>query len=88
MVLMVIDDLNVVLQTLFPSENDPPLLIDTNAPKLLQVAAQLLKSIVGRNSEILYDSSLIDHPQLASRPSLDFARELANTQTSVNALSV
>lgn len=84
MVLMVIDDLNVVLQTLFPSENDPPLLIDTNAPKPLQVAAQLLKSIVGRNSEILNDSSLIDHPQFAPCLCLDFARELANTQTSVN----
>jgi len=39
MVLMVIDYLHVVLQTLFPSENDSPLLVDTNAPKTFQVTA-------------------------------------------------
>jgi len=85
---MVIDYLNVVLQTLFPSESNSPLLIDTNAPKTFQITAQLLKTIAGRNSKILHDSRLIDHPQLASRPCLDVARQLANPQSSVNALSI
>jgi len=88
MVLMVIDDPDVVLQTFFPSENDPPLLVDSNAPKPLQVAAQLLKPVAGRNPEILHDSRLVDHPQLASRPYLDLSRQFANTQTSVNGLSI
>ncbi len=74
MVLMIIDNLNFVLQTIFPTKNDSPLLIDTNAPESHQITAQLLKTIAGWDSKILNVLSLVDHPQLASRSYLDFAR--------------
>ena len=85
---MVINDFHVVLQTVFPSENDSPLLVDPHTPKSLQITAQLLKSITRRDSEILDDSCLIDHPKFASRPRLDITRQLSNTQTSVNVLCI
>jgi len=59
---MVANYLHIVLRTFFPSENDSPLLIYSKAPKTFQVTDQLFKSIARRDTEILDDSCLIDHP--------------------------
>ena len=87
MVLMVIDDLNSVFQAIFPSKNDPPLLVDSNAPESRHLSLHLFESISGRNLKIFNDSSLIEHPQLASGPLLDFSGQATYSQTTIDAFS-
>jgi hypothetical protein len=87
MILVVVDNLHFVLQAIFPSENDPPLLVDPNAPKSCQLPLQLLKSVAWRNLKIFNDSSLVEHPQLASGPLLDFSRQASYSQTTIDAFS-
>ncbi len=71
MILMVVYYCYFLLCAIFPTKNNPPLLIDTNAPKPIQVTFQLLKSITWWNLKIFNNSSLIDHAQLTSCPFLD-----------------
>jgi hypothetical protein len=87
MILVVVDNLHFVLQAIFPSENDPPLLVDPNAPKSCQLPLQLLKSVAWRNLKIFNDSRLVEHPQLASGPLLDFSRQASYSQTTIDAFS-
>jgi hypothetical protein len=60
-VLVVIYNFYFVLQTILPTKDDSPLLVNANAPKTFQITTQLLKPITWWNSEILNDSGLIDH---------------------------
>jgi len=83
---MVIDNPHFVLRAIFPSENNPPLLVDSNAPEPSQLPLQLFKSIAWGNLKILNDSRLIDHAQLAPGPLLDIPRQAPDTQTAVDAL--
>jgi hypothetical protein len=84
---MVVDNPHFVLRAIFPSENNPPLLVDPNAPEPNQLPLQLFKSIAWGNLKILDDSCLIDHAQLASGPRLDIPRQTPHPQTAIDALS-
>ena len=84
---MVIDNPHFVLRAIFPSENNPPLLVDPNAPEPSQLPLQQFKSIAWGNLKILNDSCLIDHAQLPSSPLLDIPRQASDPQTAVDALS-
>ncbi len=68
---MVIGNPHFVLRAIFPSENNSPLLVDSNAPESGQLSLQLFKSIAWGNLKILNDSRLIDHAQFAPGPFLD-----------------
>ena len=61
MILMVVYYCYFLLCAILPTENNPPLLIDTNTPKSMQVTFQLLKSIAWWNLKIFNNSCLIDH---------------------------
>jgi hypothetical protein len=74
MALVVVCDRNVELETTLPAEDDPPLLVDPDAPSALQITPQWLKPIAWRHREILQLPSLINHPQLPASPMLDIAR--------------
>jgi hypothetical protein len=84
---MVIDNRHFVFRAIFPSENNPPLLVDSNAPEPGQLPLQLFKPIAWGNLKVLNDSRLIDHAQLAPSPLLDIPRQASDPQTTVNALS-
>jgi len=71
---MVIDNLHFVLRAIFPSENNPPLLVDANAPEPSQLTLQLFKSIAWGNLKILNNSRMIDHSQFTPGPLLDIPR--------------
>ena len=85
---MVVDDSHLMLRAIFPSENNSPLLIDTNAPEACQIPLQLFKSVAGRNPEILNDSGLIDHSEFAPGPFLNIARQAPDSQATVDVLGV
>jgi hypothetical protein len=61
MALVVIYNFYCMLQTILPTKNDSPLLVDAYTPITFQITTQLFKSVTGWNSEILNGSSLIDH---------------------------
>ncbi len=84
---MVVDNPHFVLRAIFPSENNPPLLVDPNAPEPSQFPLQLFKSIAWGNLKILNDSCLIDHAQLTSGPLLDIPGKTSDPQAAVDALS-
>ena len=50
---VVIGDLDLVGVVVFPNKNDPPLLVDSDAVKLAQVAGQLLKAVAGWNPHVV-----------------------------------
>jgi hypothetical protein len=50
---VVVGDLNLVGMIVFPDECDSPLLIDPDAVKIPQVAGQLLKTVAGRNPQMV-----------------------------------
>jgi hypothetical protein len=83
---MIINNSHFVLRAIFPSENYPPLLVDSNAPEPGLLPLQLFKSIAWGNLKILNDSRLIDHAQLAPGPLLDIPRQASDPQATVDAL--
>lgn len=83
---MVIDNPHFVLRAIFPSENNPPLLVDSNAPEPSQLPLQLFKSIAWGNLKILNDSRLIDHAQLTPGSFLDIPRQASDPQAAEDAL--
>ena len=93
MALMVSGNAHFMLGSILPSENDPPLLVDSNAPESGQIPLQRFKPIARGNLEILndsglIDSGLIDHPELAPDPFLGVSRQTPDPQTPVNALGL
>jgi hypothetical protein len=87
MVLMVVNNSYFMLGAIHPAENDPPLLVDSNAPESGQIPLQLFKPVAWGHLEILNDPCLIDHPKLAPGSFLDFPRQSPNPQAAVDALS-
>ncbi len=83
---MVIDNPHFVLRAISPAENNPPLLVDSNAPEPGQLPLQLFKSIARGNLKILNDSCLIDHAQLTPGPFLDIPGQASDPQAAVDAL--
>ena len=62
---MVVDDLHIVGVTISPFETDAPLVIDSNAMLAGTVAAQFLKTIRRRDTEISQCRRSIEHAQLS-----------------------
>ena len=87
MILMVVNNSYFLLGAIFPSENDPPLLVDANTPESGQISLHLFKSIAWGDLKILNDPGLIDHPKLAPGSLLDIPRQASNPQAAVDALS-
>jgi len=50
---MIVNDLHVVRVPLAPDEADTPSIVDPNAVLTFSIPRQLLKTIAGRNPEIL-----------------------------------
>ena len=69
--LVVINDGNVVLDSVDPTEDDSPLLIDAYAPKSLEIALQRLQPVCWRNPKILQVSGLINHTKFPACSMLD-----------------
>ena len=78
MILMVVYYSYFLLCAILPTENNSPLLIDSNTPKSIQGTFQLLKSIARWYLKILNNSRLIDHAQLTSCPLLHVSRQATN----------
>lgn len=55
-------DLNGGCITSLPLENDPPLIVDSNAIKLLQMSGQLLQTVSWWNTEVCEVLGVIQHP--------------------------
>ena len=85
--LVVVNDSYFMLRAIFPSKDNPPLLIDPNAPESSPIPLQLFKSISRWNPKILCDTSLIDHAQLAPGSFLYVSRQATNSQAAVNVFS-
>ena len=76
-VLMVIGYFAFCLTAIFPSENDPPLLVDSDTPETTPITSERFQTITRWNREILQRTSLIEHAQLPPRPVLYVPRKLA-----------
>ena len=50
---MIIDDFNIVGFAVFPAETNTPLVIDPNAVLAFSVPCKLLKSISGRDADVI-----------------------------------
>jgi hypothetical protein len=74
MILMVVNNPHFMLGAIHPAENNPPLLVDSNAPESGQIPLQLLQPVAWGHLEILNDPCLIDHPKLAPGSFLDLPR--------------
>lgn len=48
---MVVNHIHVVGVIFLPTENDPPLIVDSQAPEALKISAQFLELVAGRRSE-------------------------------------
>jgi len=64
---MIVYDFDVERVPIGPSEADPPSIVDTNAVPALPVTFQSLKSVAGRNSQVLQNSNPVKIQQLPSR---------------------
>jgi hypothetical protein len=64
---MIIHDFDIVHIAVFPSEANPPLIVDTNAVLPLPVAFQRFELIAGRLPEVLKGSGAMQIEQLAPR---------------------
>ena len=74
---MVIYDFDIRYRVFaFQAEADTILLIDTNAVLSLAIAAKLLQTIGGRNSQIFQTGGVIEHDQFAKGNFLNALREL------------
>jgi hypothetical protein len=65
------------LMAIFPSKNDPPLLVDSDTPETAQITSERFQTIPRWNREILQCTSLIEHAQLPPRPVLYVAGQPA-----------
>ena len=74
---MVINNFDIMSVAFAPSEADPPLVIESDAPLPLSVAVQFLESITRRYSEILDLGCSIEHPKLPEGRSLNVGRQLS-----------
>ena len=84
---MVIGNFDFGFVAIFPSKNDPPLLIDPDTPETSQITSESFQSITRWNREILQLTSLIEHAQLPPRPVLNVARKLARALAPVDSFS-
>ena len=74
---MVIYDFDIRYRVFaFQAEADTILLIDTNAVLSLSIAAKLLQTIGGRNTQIFQTGGVIEHDQFAKGNFLNALREL------------
>jgi len=85
---MVIGYSDFCLTAIFPTKNDPPLLVDSDAPESVQITSERFQAISRWNGEVLQRPSLIEHAQLPPRPVLNLARKLARTPAPVYPLSL
>jgi hypothetical protein len=64
-----------------PAENDPPLVVDANAPLPGKIASQPLKPVAGRHAQIVNFPGGIDETQLAQCRGLNVRRLRSPFQT-------
>jgi hypothetical protein len=57
-----------------PSENKPPLLVDTDTAKAFEIAPQFFEMIAGRDSQILIRRRIVDHLELAKQSAIQIGR--------------
>jgi phage tail sheath gpL-like len=59
-----------------PTENQPPLLIDTDRMKPRQIAAQLLEVIAGRHAQVLIGHGVVNHLELSEQPGFKIRQDI------------
>jgi len=64
---MIVDDLHVPGIAVFEPKAQPPLVVDSNAPRVAAMATQLLQPIAGRRPEKSDRRSAVQHDQLSLR---------------------
>jgi len=76
---MVINNFDIVRVAFVPSEANPPLVIDSDAPLSFPITMQPLEPVARRNSKVLDLRCSIEHPKLSKRHSLDIERQLSRS---------
>src|SRR5436305_14332139 len=76
---VVVDNLNVIRVTRFPSETDSPLHVDRNVPLPRSIALELLETVARRDEEIVYFDRRVEHLQLSQRGGLDVWRNVSRS---------
>jgi hypothetical protein len=61
---VIIDDLNFACIGSFPSEDNPPLPIDSDAMEARKIPAQRLEAVTGRRPKVLEIPGRIEHVEL------------------------
>jgi hypothetical protein len=72
---VVVSDGYIPFAAIIPSEDDPPLLVDPDAPETFQPPVQSFQSVSGWYRQVLDGSRLVQHPQLSPCSMLDITWE-------------
>ncbi|HSA82705.1 MAG TPA: hypothetical protein VLE23_17945, partial [Geminicoccaceae bacterium] len=62
---MIVDDVDIVGRSLMPPEASPPLLTNPDAVLPTPIAPQGLEPVAWRHPQVVQDSRLVQHAQLA-----------------------
>jgi hypothetical protein len=76
--LVVINDFHICGVTVFPTETDTPLVVDTDAPLPCSIASQQFEAVAGRHSQLIEFARGIDELEFSPCYSLNLMRKLAN----------
>jgi hypothetical protein len=70
------DKRSLLAMAAIPSEDQPPLIVDTDCMKAREVAAQLLEVVAGRSAHILVGGGIVDHLELSKQPAFEIRRNV------------
>jgi hypothetical protein len=74
--LVVVGDFRFKGITVFPSETDPPLIVDPDAVLTLPISGELLEAIPGWNSQVAQRIGRVKYEELLQRRPANILREL------------
>ncbi len=86
--LMVIDNLDFQRIPFLPSENNTPLLVDSDTPPARKITRKLLKPVAGRKSQIAEFLCIVKLDQPPSSPYLNVRRNFSAPSPAENFLSI
>lgn len=68
-------DVRCITVTAVPTEDQPPLLVDSDRVKAIQVALQLLEMVTGWYAQVLIRRRIVNHLELPEQPVFEIGRD-------------
>jgi hypothetical protein len=80
---MVVHDFNINGITIYPDKTDSPLIVDSNTVLSLPVSTKCFQSVRQWNSQVVYRSSIVQHPELTPGDFVELSDSLDPADVSV-----